>query len=572
MKYSPDQARRRLRRIFIGFAIMLSLFAGRLVQLQVVQAPAYATTAQEQSLRTQTIQAVRGTITDANGVVLATTVQAVNVTADQTLVTDPLAEAEQMAPIVNVSVSVLQSRLTGTHRFAYIVKDATPQMWREVNALNLPGIFSEQTQQRIYPDGELAADVMGFVGSDGSGLGGLEYSLNSQLAGQNGTETYQVGGDGEEIPTGDTTTKPVVPGEGIELTINRDIQYIAQKEIAAEVKASNSDSGTVVVEDAQSGQILALATAPTFDPNDPAAASPSNRGNRALSDIYEPGSTSKIMTVAAAIDSGKVTPATKLTVPNSLTRGGKAFHDDVSHGIWHLTLTGMLARSSNLGAILTAEKIGGNTLYSYLKKFGIGDYTGLNFPGESRGLITAPNQWSNTSFYTMAFGQGLSLNAVQATSVYATIANNGVRVTPSLVKGYTSSTGQFTAAPAPTTSRVVSANTATEVRNMLESVVSDQGTAPLAEIAGYNVAGKTGTANRVDPTCGCYRGYTASFIGMAPADKPQLVVSVVLQNPKGAHYGGQLAAPVFHTVMSFALETLKIAPTGTPPARLKLTW
>jgi cell division protein FtsI (penicillin-binding protein 3) len=184
----------------------------------------------------------------------------------------------------------------------------------------------------------------------------------------------------------------------------------------------------------------------------------------------------------------------------------------------------------------------------------------------------APNQWSATSFYTMAFGQGLSLNAVQATSVYATIANNGVRVTPSLVKGYESSTGQFTPAATPTTSRVVSAKTATEVREMLESVVSDEGTAPLAEIPGYNVAGKTGTANRVDPTCGCYRGYTASFIGMAPADKPQLVVSVVLQNPKGKHYGGQLAAPVFRTVMSFALETLQIPPTGLPPARLKLTW
>jgi cell division protein FtsI (penicillin-binding protein 3) len=253
-----------------------------------------------------------------------------------------------------------------------------------------------------------------------------------------------------------------------------------------------------------------------------------------------------------------------------LMRGGRIFHDDVSHGTEHLTLTGVLAKSSNLGAIQVAETIGRDKLYSYLKAFGIGDPTGIDFPGESRGILSPPSQWSDAQFATVSFGQGLSLNAVQGASVYATIANNGVRVEPSLVAGTVAPDGVFTSSPSPTQTRVVSAQTAATVRDMLESVVSDQGTAPMARIPGYRVAGKTGTANRVDDACSCYRGYTASFIGFAPADAPRLVVSVTLQNPKSGHYGGRLAGPVFRQVMAFALQTLGIPPTGTVPPKMRL--
>ncbi len=286
--------------------------------------------------------------------------------------------------------------------------------------------------------------------------------------------------------------------------------------------------------------------------------------------MYEPGSTSKVMTVAAVIQQKTMTPLTAITVPNSLMRGGRVFHDDVSHGTWHLTLTGVLAKSSNLGAIQAADTLGEAKLYSYLKAFGMGDPTGMAFPGESRGILAPVSRWSKAQFATLAFGQGMSLNAVQATSVYATIANDGVRVEPTLVAGTTGPDGTFTSTPPAAQIRVVSPQTAATVRAMLESVVSDDGTAPRAKIAGYRVAGKTGTANRVDPDCGCYRGYTASFIGFAPADHPRLVVSVVLQNPRHGHFGGTLAAPVFKTVMSFALQSLDIPPTGSVAPRMRL--
>src|SRR5664279_2454243 len=269
------------------------------------------------------------------------------------------------------------------------------------------------------------------------------------------------------------------------------------------------------------------------------------------------------MTAAAVIQEGTLNPNSVITVPNTLMRGGRLFHDDVSHGTEHLTLTGVLAKSSNLGAIQAAETIGRDKLYGYLKAFGIGQPTGLDFPGESHGILSPPNKWSDAQFATVSFGQGLSLTAVQATSVYATIANGGVRVQPSLVAGTVAPDGTFTSSPAPAQVRVVSAQTAGTVRDMLESVVSDQGTAPMARIPGYTVAGKTGTANRVDDSCGCYRGYTASFIGFAPADAPRLVISVTLQNPKGdVHFGGLLGGPVFKSVMSFALQTLDVPPTG----------
>jgi len=276
------------------------------------------------------------------------------------------------------------------------------------------------------------------------------------------------------------------------------------------------------------------------------------------------------MTAAAVIQQHTMTADTAITVPNSLMRGGRVFHDDISHGTWHLTLTGVLAKSSNLGAIQAADTLGEQKLYSYLRAFGMGQPTGLDFPGESQGILAPVSQWTRAQYATLAFGQGMSLNAVQATSVYATIANDGVRVEPTLVAGTTSPDGTFTSSPPAAQVRVVSPQTARTVRMMLESVVSNDGTAPKAKIAGYRVAGKTGTANRIDPTCGCYRGYTASFIGFAPADQPRLVVSVVLQNPRHGHFGGTLAAPVFKTVMSFALQTLGIPPTGTTSPRMRL--
>jgi cell division protein FtsI (penicillin-binding protein 3) len=563
---------RRLRAWQIFLLVLLTIVAARVIDLQAIQGPSLAAAGDKARLRTVVLPAVRGQITDVTGVPLATTVAAKNVTVDQTLVTDPAGEAAQLASVLGGDASVYQSRMTGTRRFVYIAKGITPELWAKVAALSLPGVFSEVASTRVYPAGSVAANVVGFVRADGHGGSGLEYGFDRELAGTPGSQTYQSSAGGTEIPTADSTSVDPVAGMGIRLTIDRDMQWVAQDAIGKQVAAAKADSGTVVVMDPRTGQIYALATVPTFDPNKPASAAQSDITNRAVSEVFEPGSTSKIMTMSAVIEERKAGPLTKIVVPPVLRTPYKTWHDDVPHGTLHLTLNGVLARSSNIGTILAAQRIGGAKLYSYLKKFGIGEATGLHFPGESRGYVPPPAKWSATSFGTIAFGQGLSLTAVQAASVYATIANDGVRVAPTLVAGYTSPDGTYQPAPAPTSVRVVSPSTAAQVRTMLESVVSEDGTAPKAAIAGYRVAGKTGTANRIDDSCGCYRGYTASFIGMAPADAPRLVVAVFLQNPRNGHFGGQLAAPVFKKVMSFSLEHLRIPPTGTAHPRLPVFW
>ena len=566
------EPRRRVTAVGIVVAIVLSLFAGRLLQLKGLEASAYAATAAAERTRTVTIPATRGAITDVNGVPLATTVDAVNITADQTQVADPLSVAAALAPVVGIDMDVLRKRLTGAHNFAYIAQDVSPAVWTRVQALHLPGIYSEPTAKRVYPQGALAAAVLGFVGSDGHGLGGYESSYDRTLAGVDGQLTYQEAAGGSQIPAASSEGEQVTPGSDVRLTINRDLQFIAERAIRSKVKYAGADSGTVVVMDPRTGQILALATYPSFNPANVTAAPTADRGNRAVSDIYEPGSTAKVMTMAAALDAGVIRPGSRFVVPPTLSRGGATFHDDIAHGTWHLTATGVLARSSNLGAMLIGERLGRQRLYDYLKRFGVGQPSGLGFPGESPGILPPVAGWGPTNFASISFGQGLSLNAIQATSVFATIANNGVRVEPSLVDGTVAPDGTFSPAPAPVQHRVVSAQTAKTLSKMMETVVSDQGTAPMAEIPGYRVAGKTGTAQRVDDSCGCYRGYTASFIGFAPADHPALVASVVLQNPVNGHFGGVLGGPVFKRVMSFALQSQEIPPTKDNPPKMRLTF
>jgi cell division protein FtsI (penicillin-binding protein 3) len=402
----------------------------------------------------------------------------------------------------------------------------------------------------------------------------LEHTLDKTLAGRDGTATYELSAGGRRIPGADDSERDAVPGRDVRLTIDRDIQYVAQKAVAKAVKATSAQSGTVIVLDPRSGDVLAMATVPTFDPNHPAAAPASARGNRALSEPYEPGSTGKVITASALLEQHKITPQTPITVPNRLCRPGKCFKDFEDHGTLHLTYAGTIAKSSNIGTIEAAERMGSlKRLYPYLDRFGVGHPTGLGLPGEATGQLLKPANWSGTSGYTMTFGQGYSVNTVQMASVFATIANDGVRATPRLIAATTGSDGADVAEQAetaPHSTRVISKATARTVRLMLERVPMKGGTAPLAAIPGYRVGGKTGTAQRFDPKCGCYRGYTMSFIGLAPVDKPSLVVAVTLQAPKSAIGGGVNAGPVFKQVMSFALEAQRIPPTGTRPPAMKI--
>jgi cell division protein FtsI (penicillin-binding protein 3) len=323
--------------------------------------------------------------------------------------------------------------------------------------------------------------------------------------------------------------------------------------------------------DPKTGAIVAHATAPTFNPNNTKNVALSLMRNPSVQDVYEPGSTGKVMTMAAALEEKTVTPTTVISVPYKVKRGGSYFHDHEPHPVQQLTASGILAVSSNTGTIKIGETMSNDMLHNYLTKFGIGIKTGSGLPGESSGILRPVPDWSGTTAPTVAFGQGYSLTAMQATSVFATIANNGVRVSPTVIAGTSDPSGHFTPAGNRSTTRVVSEDTAVKLRIMMESVVTANGTAPSAAIPGYRVAGKTGTAMRYEDKTGRYSGYTASFIGFAPADAPRYVISVTIQDPKNGHYGGALGGPVFKKVMTFVLQSKHVAPTGTKILPVALT-
>ena len=566
-------AKRRLNTVLLVTMMLTSLIAARLVQLQGVDRAAYSAAAESQRLHTVTLTANRGTITDRQGDPLAETVDARDVVADPSEISHPLNVALALAPVIGMKVVKLVPLLTGSSQYALLAPAVSPAEGDAVDALDLAGISTPDTSRRVYPDGTLASNVIGFVGSDGQGLGGLELQYQTQLAGRDGVAHYEVGANGAPIPDGTNVETAAVPGEGIRLTLNRDIQFEAQQAITAQVKATKALAGTVIVMNPRNGQILALAVAPGFDPNDLSKANPNNLGDPAVSDAYEPGSVIKAVTVSAALQNGLVTPHSRFVIPNTYQYNGTTFHDAESHATEPLTLTGILAYSSTIGAIQIAKRVGSDRLYEYLRSFGFGQTSGVNLPGESAGLLLPVDQWSGTTLPTLAFGQGLGVTAMQVASLYSTIANDGVRVTPSIVEGTTDANGKFHAAPAPSQHRVISASVAAEMRQILESVTTNEGTAPAARIPGYRIAGKTGTANRSNGHGGYSgAGYDATFVGMVPADDPKLVCEVVLERPIEGYFGGLVAAPVFKTVMSFALRTLGIAPTFTKPARAALTW
>ncbi len=564
---------RRLRQLRAVAVILFAAFFVKLFMMQVVQGSEVAAQVIRNSTVTRVIPAVRGQIQDANGLPLAVTSDAFNITADQTLIRNPQATSQLLAPVLGADPTALAQHLTGTHRFVYVAKEVSPQDLKRVEALNLAGIFSEPSSRRVYPQGELAANVIGFVNSLGVGAGGIESTFDSLLSGKPGSVEYVEAGGRQMIPTGDQTVVDPVAGTSVRLTIDRDVQWIAQRAITDRVAYAKAASGTVVVLDTTNGHIVAMATAPTFNPNDIRTANPADLGNRVVTDAYEPGSTAKVMTMSALIQEGLAKPTDHFTVPGALRwKHIQTFHDDVPHGIEKLTLTGILAISSNIGTIKAATRMPEQTYFSYLQRFGIGATTGSGLAGESPGILPPMSTWSGTTYPTMVFGQGLSVTALQVSSVFATIANDGVRISPTILAGTVDPLGKFTPAPPSPSVRVVSAATAQTVRAMMETVVSNEGTAPGAAIPGYSVAGKTGTAQRYDSACNCYRGYVSSFIGIAPADHPRFVVAVALTDPHNGHFGSILGGPVFKEVMTYVLQKWRIAPSGKSAPQLPTTW
>jgi len=578
---------KRIRTLLVVTFALFGVIIAQLFSVQVVRAGTISERAATELLRTSTLLAPRGVISDVNGVELARSVAAITIVVDQAQIKNPKLVAQVTSPVLQMDEEELTSLYTGTLRYKIIVKNGKPAMWSALQktisdyntevlkekgglAKRIVGFFSERGYIREYPTGTLASSLIGFINHEGVGAAGIESSLNSELSGTNGQYMFD-NGAGTIIPGSAKIRTEAKAGTSVRLTVDRDIQWVAQDAISKAVASSRAKSGTVIVMDPKTGAIIAQASAPTFNPAKPIVGNLNVIRNPAVQDVYEPGSTGKVITYAAALEEKKLTANSVYTVPYSMKVAGTKFSDHERHPTQRLTATGALAVSSNTASIKIGQQLGSKTLYQYLTDFGFGKSTGSHLPGESAGLLRPVSDWSGTSLPTFAFGQGYSVTSLQATSVFATIANDGVRVTPTVVAGTTDASGNYIPAKDQKSKRVISAETAKEIRTMLESVVSANGTAPTAAIPGYRVAGKTGTAMKFNSDCSCYSGYTASFIGFAPADNPAYVVSVAIQEPQGMHWGGALGGPVFAKVMKFVLQSKHIAPSTTKLKAYPLT-
>jgi len=578
----PQGPRAGKRSRLVGLAVVVGLvlvvFAAQLVNVQAVRGPSVAQEARDKRLLTISIIGARGQIADRDGVALATSVERYEISVNQLLVKDyrgdgtpddphgVLGVAKKLAPLLDEDPAVLGGELVGTRQFKYLRKGVLPEVAREIFKLRLPGVNVDKVADRVYPNGPLAGNVIGFVNSNGQGLEGLEASLDDRLKGTPGTEVVESGKKGQEVPGGYFEGTPATTGDSVTLTLDSDIQWKAESLLNEQVRATGSDSGTIVVMDVRTGELLALADSGTRDPNKPGTSSGSLAPS--ISNVFEPGSTGKVITMAAVLEEGLVSPTDRWTVPDRLTiENGQTFKDSHEHEVQRLTTAGVLAESSNTGTVQIGSKLSVDKRYQWLERFGFGSRTGIELAGESAGLFADRN--NNRTPYVVLFGQGVSVNALQATQVLATVANDGVRVQPHVIKGWTSPDGTFTPADDTPRTRIVSKETARTVMQMLESVVED-GTGSTASIPGYRVAGKTGTAqNWIN---GGKQGITASFIGVVPADAPRLAISVILHNPRTSEYGSVVAAPVFSKIGAYALSELGIPPSGSKPTLFPTTW
>ncbi len=562
----------------------LSVLGARLVQLQGLDAGELAADAANQRDRSITLYAPRGSITDRNGVPLATSVSARLIAADpmEAAPRDPARDgackgkagseyvacsAAALAPLLGKPAPELQRKLTVNperprNRYVELARGISPSAGRKIAELGLAGIGARPDSKRVYPQGALGAQLLGLT-REGKGELGFERWRDEHLSGRNGELVAELDAQGRIIPSAEHHERPAVPGRDLRLTIDRDLQWRAQAAIAAQVQKSGALDGTIIVMSPKTGEILAMATAPTFDPSDPRTVKDPNASVKAVVDAYEPGSVNKVITAAAALEVGGLTPDTAFTVPDTYSAAGETFHDSESHPVQRLTLTGVIAKSSNVGTILASKSLSDQQIYDYLRKFGFGAKTGIGLPGEQAGALPKPSLWSASSRYTIPFGQGVSANALQIASVYATVANGGVRRTPRIVAAETDDSGRLVPRPAPPGQRVIQKQTAEQLSMMLEAVTGDEGTAKTLRIPGYRVAGKTGTAQRYDEETKGYSGYSSSFVGYAPADNPELVVAVVVQKPRNGYYGAAVAGPAFRDVMQFGLLSRGIAPSGT---------
>jgi cell division protein FtsI (penicillin-binding protein 3) len=545
---------------------LLVLVVGRLAVLQGVDGAAYANAAEQDRLRTYPVAAIRGQVLDRDGRPFAYTVDASKVVADPTVVDDPATTAEALTTLLDVPVPELTAKLTQDTRYVVLATEISPETVDAIDALELPGILFEDDPVRLYPAGTVGGQVVGFVGRDGDGLAGIEQTFDRQLAGTPGERTVEVGSGGYPIPSGIDESTPAVDGSTVQLTLDQDLQYVMDQRLMAACDDGATTRASAVVLDVQTGQVLAMGSCPGYDPGAYSSTDPALLGNPVVSDVFEPGSVMKGVTLSAVLEEGIATPETVLSVNGHITAGDKVVTDAHDHAPIDWTVTGILAHSSNVGTIMLAREVGDEKLEQYMRAFGIGSTTGIELPGESAGIFQDSADWTESRAANVPIGQGVSVTTLQMASMYQTIANGGVRIEPRLVESVTGPDGRVTGTTEPATTRVISQATADSMAYMLEAVVGEHGTAPLAEIEGYRVAGKTGTAQRANPDCSCYDGggYVTTFVGFAPADAPRYVVAVDLERPTSSAEGGQVAAPVFADVMRYALTANGVVPSGTP--------
>jgi cell division protein FtsI (penicillin-binding protein 3) len=568
---------RRLGITLLAIMIVLSLFAGRLVQLQVVESGAYRQLAMRERDVTITLPAMRGSITGANGQVLAMTMATYLVTADPTQI--PAAQRPQVAarlagPLGKTPDAVLSLlQHPASPKYAVLAPSLSSQAGDQIAALGLTGIYLTPSYARSYPDGDVAGNILGVTDTRNgtlTGVTGLEEADNSLLAGRAGSEQVQIGTDMQQIPLAGGSYQPAVNGSDLRLTIVPSLQYAAEQACRKQVAKTRADNCTVVIIQPQTGHVLAMAQWPTFNPatvTDMAATT-----DIPVQDMFQPGSTAKVITAAAAFEHGGQTPMSAYTIPYQIVRGGQVIRDAEWAPGERYTIAGIIAHSSNVGMSQVAGHVSPQVQYEYLRAFGLGATTGIGLPNESPGDLPPPSQWAADTRYTLSFGQGVAVTALQMAEVYATIANGGVRVQPTLVEGTTSSAGKYTPAPQPRSQRVIQPETAHELLQILQQVPGvDAPGAPWGVIPGYAVAAKTGTSQESNGTCAlCV--YGSSWIGIAPGDKPQLVVAVNVQHPRrDGYFGAVVAGPVFYQVMKDALAILQIPPDGAVPPKVRLT-
>ncbi|MFZ3452778.1 peptidoglycan D,D-transpeptidase FtsI family protein [Arthrobacter sp. 7Tela_A1] len=571
------------RRLRAGMIIALSLLlvlGVRLFQVQAVDPGGMADAAVANRLVTVGVPALRGGILDANGNYLARSVERFDIVVDQRLSLaydeeeyqrrTPEGEWEdvtfdeafrELSAILGQDAATLRGSILGEKGFNFVAKTVTPEVRDKVLAVKFPGVYADRTTLRTYPSGAVAGSIVGFLGTEGP-QEGLELTQDEILAGKAGSKTYEIGGDGIRIPYATHEDEPVQDGESIKLTIDQDLQWFSQQAIAAQVRDYNADWGNVVVVEVETGNVIAMAESTTVDPNNPGATEAESRKARSVTDFFEPGSTTKVITMAAAIEEGLITPTSQFRIDSTYTIDGQTFKDAFDHGTLQMTAAGVLAKSMNTGTVMVGQQLTPQQRYDWLRKFGIGTALNTGLNGETPGLLPEPENWDTRQQYTVLFGQGLTQTALHTAMVYQTIANDGVRLPPRLVDSRIDADGVEHPVERGTGTRVVSKKTAAEVQRMLETVTVE-GSGASGALEKYRVGAKTGTAEAPGPNGG-YDGYTVSYAGIAPMDDPKYVAVVTLQRPKGDLFYIE-PGKTFQKVMEQVLTTNNVAPsTGEP--------